>query len=104
MGVVLRARVFAAIAMVLVQLAAVLVTTGGRVSAQEVEFAPAAPNRYIVQLKEVAFTSASAVASSYDSRPGVDISHVYTNTFNGFAGEFTGKAAADLARDPNVLA
>jgi subtilisin family serine protease len=58
-----------------------------------------------VRLRETApsFTSAVAIASSYDAMSGVTVDQVYGNVFSGFAGEFTDAAARQLASDPNVL-
>ncbi len=106
MSGLIRVRAIAAVAMVMIQLSTVGLggTAVQHASAQDDSFAAAAPNRYIVRLKDSGgFTSAASVASSYDAKPGVSIDQVYTNVFNGFAGEFSAKAAAELASDPNVL-
>ena len=102
----MRLRAIAAVAMVMIQLSTVGLGgfSGQQASAQDDSFAAAAPNRYIVRLKESGgFTSAASVASAYDAEPGVTIDQVYTEVFSGFAGEFSPKAAAELANDPNVL-
>lgn len=101
-----RVRAITTVALVLMQLLSVAVWPGGTIaSAQSANTPQVAPNRYIVRLKDTqaGFTSAAAIASTYDARPGVTVDQVYSNVFNGFAGEFSAAAAAALLKDPNVL-
>lgn len=101
-----RTRMLTAIGVVLMQLLSVGVLPGGQdVHAQAAQTAQVAPDRYIVRLNDArpGFTSAASVASTYDAKPGVTVDQIYSNIFDGFAGEFSPATVAELASDPNVL-
>src|SRR5688500_6842161 len=90
--------------MVLIQAGSIVLLPLHPTSAQEaMAVAEAIPNRYIVRLKPSSGVTAAAVASTYDSQPGVLVDQVYSHVFSGFAGEFTNQAATRLATDPKVL-
>jgi subtilisin family serine protease len=99
-----RARAATAVAVVLIQLMSIgLLPRIQETQAQENQTLQVAPGRYIVRLKTGSgFSSAASVASTYDTKPGVDVDQVYTTVFNGFAGQFSDAAARDLLKDPNV--
>ena len=102
-----RVRAITAVAVVLIQLLSVGVLPGANgqeAVAQEGQTQQLAPNRFIVRLKEdrPGFSTAASVASTYAAKPGVEVDQIYSNIFDGFAGEFTITAAAALLKDPNV--
>jgi subtilisin family serine protease len=85
-------------------------SSGRPVHAQFDEDAEYIPGRYIVMMKEQAEIDADDVPrkvfhtqlKEFTARPGVQIDHVYEDAIQGFAGEMTDEAVAQLKADPRV--
>ena len=100
MRAVSRLRLLLALVIGLAQLTAALVLPAASTTAQTATI-QVVPNRYIVVLKPAGLSAAS-VAASYDARPGVEVTQVYTTAISGFAAELDPSAARTLMTDPSV--
>src|SRR5687768_786822 len=100
MRAVSRLRLLLALVIGLAQLTATLVLPAASTAAQTATI-QLVPNHYIVVLKPAGLSAAS-VAASYDARPGVEVTQVYTTAISGFAAELDPSAARTLMTDPSV--
>src|SRR5688500_9176512 len=72
------------------------------VRAQETATMNVVPGEYIVMLNQAVGFNAASVTAAYDRDPGIEVEQTFNNVIDGFSGELTPDAVAELLADPNV--